>query len=99
MNKGNFKQAAGIMLFAVFAASVTLPVAAQNTPISPYWTGDGGRGSSITILAPRAFDLAENQGYLPAFVQGEFVRVTTMMMRRVLTGNTLTWGITVCTKR
>ena len=37
------------------------------------WTGDGGKGVSIAILAPKAAGLAENQGYLPALVQGEFV--------------------------
>jgi len=38
-----------------------------------YWTGDGGKGMSIAILAPKATGLAENQSYLPALVQGEFV--------------------------
>ena len=42
-------------------------------PTSPYFTGDGGRGMSIAILAPQASGLAENQSYLPALVQGEFV--------------------------
>jgi len=42
-------------------------------PPSPFWTGDGGRGSSIAILAPKAVNLTANQGYLPDLVQGEFV--------------------------
>jgi hypothetical protein len=40
---------------------------------SPFFTEDGGRGISLAILAPRAVGLAENQGYIPALVQGEFV--------------------------
>ena len=39
---------------------------------SPYWTGDGGRGS-ITILPPKGVDLAENQMYLPDLVANELV--------------------------
>jgi hypothetical protein len=39
----------------------------------PLWTGDGGKGRSLAILAPRATGLAANQSYLPALVQGEFV--------------------------
>jgi hypothetical protein len=45
--------------------------AAQSA--SPYWTGDGGRGKSITILPPRGSGLAENQAYLPDFVANELV--------------------------
>ena len=37
------------------------------------WTGNGGKGMSIAILAPQANGLEENQSYLPALVQGEFV--------------------------
>jgi hypothetical protein len=43
------------------------PQTAQN------WTGDGGRGISLTILSPRPTGLAENQSHLPTLVQGEFV--------------------------
>jgi hypothetical protein len=45
----------------------------QQTPASPYWTGDGGKEVSLTIVAPRASGLAENQSYLPGVVQREFV--------------------------
>jgi hypothetical protein len=38
-----------------------------------YWTGDGGKGTSLAILPPQVTGLAENQKYLPALVQGEFV--------------------------
>jgi hypothetical protein len=47
---------------------------AQQQQTAPqYWTGNGGKGMSIAILAPKANGLAENQSYLPALVQGEFV--------------------------
>ena len=44
---------------------------AQST--SQFWTGDGGKGRSIAILAPVAVGLAGNQNNLPSVVQGEFV--------------------------
>jgi hypothetical protein len=37
------------------------------------WTGDGGKGISLTIVAPRSTGLTENQSYLPGVVQREFV--------------------------
>ena len=37
------------------------------------WTGNGGKGMSLTILAPQSNGLAANQSHLPALVQGEFV--------------------------
>ncbi|MDR2582617.1 MAG: leucine-rich repeat domain-containing protein [Fibromonadaceae bacterium] len=40
---------------------------------SENWTGDGGKGTSITIDAPKASGLAENQGHLPTVVQAELV--------------------------
>jgi len=40
---------------------------------SENWTGDGGKGTSITIDAPKASGLAENQSHLPTVVQAEFV--------------------------
>ena len=40
---------------------------------APLWIGDGGMGMSLAILAPRATGLTENQEYIPALVQGEFV--------------------------
>jgi len=45
----------------------------SQTQTSYNWTGDGGRGKSLAILAPKATGLEENQNYLPALVQGEFV--------------------------
>jgi hypothetical protein len=54
-------------------ASVPEPSPAPVIPASPFYTGDGGRGVSIAILAPDAYDLTDNLKYLPALVQGEFV--------------------------
>jgi len=48
-------------------------LACQQLQASQNWTGNGGQGMSITILAPRATGLPENQGHIPALVQGEFV--------------------------
>ena len=52
-------------LALIFAFNAAAP--AQN------WSGDGGKGMSITILAPEASGLAEAQSYIPALVQGEIV--------------------------
>jgi len=46
---------------------------AQTTSSSLYWTGDGGKGISITILPPRGSGLAEDQAYLPDLVANELV--------------------------
>ena len=59
------KKQALSLTFAVLI--FTFAASAQN------WTGSGGRGTSITILAPQATGLAKDQSYLPALVQGEFV--------------------------
>jgi hypothetical protein len=37
------------------------------------FTGDGGKGISLAILAPKAQGLDDTQTYIPALVQGEFV--------------------------
>jgi hypothetical protein len=42
-------------------------------PASPFFSGDGGNGKSIAILAPKTTGLAKDQDYLPSLVQGEFV--------------------------
>ena len=44
-----------------------------QAPGSAYFTGSGGKGMSLAVLAPRASGLANDQGYLPTLVQGEFV--------------------------
>ncbi|WP_461256238.1 leucine-rich repeat domain-containing protein [Treponema sp. R80B11-R83G3] len=40
---------------------------------SQYFTGDGGKGKSITILPPRGSGLAKDQAYLPDLVANELV--------------------------
>jgi len=47
--------------------------AQPQAPASPYFTGDGGRGKSITILPPRGSGIAKDQAYLPDFVANELV--------------------------
>jgi hypothetical protein len=51
------------------------PRPASDPAISPnsFYTGNGGKGVSLAILAPNAAGLEENQGYIPTLVQGEFV--------------------------
>jgi len=55
------------------AASQPSAASQQQTPASQLFTGDGGKGRSIAIVAPRSTGLAANQNYLPVLVQGEFV--------------------------
>jgi hypothetical protein len=61
------------------AKSVSESVVAPDTPkvseqpVNLYYTGSGGKGISIAILAPKATGLTENQNYIPTLVQGEFV--------------------------
>jgi len=45
----------------------------QQLQASQNWTGNGGKGMSITILAPQATGLEERQSHLPALIQGEFI--------------------------
>jgi len=47
----------------------------QSASTSQFWTGDGGRGKSITILPPRGVGLASDQGYLPDHVAVELVSI------------------------
>ena len=58
----------GLLLFTLFFFLFSF-----ETGASPYYTGNGGKGMSIAILAPQASGLANDQSYLPALVQGEFV--------------------------
>jgi hypothetical protein len=61
----------------MFVQQIQRLQAQQRQPVpqqaSERWTGNGGRGMSLAILAPKSTGLAENQSYLPALVQGEFV--------------------------
>jgi len=47
-----------------------VPVQQQGSVL---WIGEGGKGSSIAILAPKASGLGADQDYIPLLVQGEFV--------------------------
>ena len=58
-------------LIAVVA--VMLFVAPFSWAQTSYWTGDGGKGKSMTILPPRGSGLAANQAYLPDLVANELV--------------------------
>jgi TolB-like protein len=45
----------------------------QAAPASPFYTGDGGKGTSIAILPLKDSGLTEDQNYLLTIVQSEFV--------------------------
>jgi hypothetical protein len=74
--------------FSIFLALVTLsctgggtPQKTDNPPLSQdaqqqtpqNWTGDGGKGMSLAILAPKLTNLAESENYLIEIVKNEFV--------------------------
>ena len=70
----------GVLAFSLIMACRTGDPAVQSesapagaAPDNALYTGDGGKGLSIAILAPKATGLAENQDYLPSLVQGELV--------------------------
>ncbi|MDR2053786.1 MAG: hypothetical protein LBP80_10260, partial [Treponema sp.] len=46
---------------------------AEAASVNSRYTGDGGKGTSITITAPEARGLAADQNYLPQLVQAEFM--------------------------
>ncbi|MDR1836731.1 MAG: hypothetical protein LBQ89_03635 [Treponema sp.] len=65
-------------IFAILALAVSNPWLASCAGGAPakqaaYFTGDGGKGRSITILPPRGSGLAANQAYLPDLVANELV--------------------------
>jgi len=62
------KRFARFLIFSLLIFSV-IPCWAQ----SQYFTGDGGKGKSITILPPRGAGLAKEQAYLPDLVANELV--------------------------
>ncbi|MDR0643353.1 MAG: hypothetical protein LBG05_00365, partial [Treponema sp.] len=67
------------LLCAVLAAMTTTAAFAQSgtsgsaSGTSAFYSGGGGKGMSLAILAPKAHGLADTQTYIPALVQGEFV--------------------------
>ena len=78
-----FRFTAFVLLVAFFFTScISTPPQQGMNPIpaqkiqhqtAQKWTGDGGRGRSITILPPRAIGLSEDQAYLPDYVANELL--------------------------
>ncbi|GHU45751.1 hypothetical protein FACS1894190_17880 [Spirochaetia bacterium] len=54
-------------LLALFLA------AAGGLSAQQYWTGSGGKGTSLAVLVPTGNGLADDEKYLPTLVQGVFV--------------------------
>jgi hypothetical protein len=71
MKYGKFTALIGLA-FAFLIGCVS--TSTLNSSRGPQYTGDRGKGISLAILAPRADRLAPDQMYLPALVQGEFVK-------------------------
>jgi hypothetical protein len=62
------------MVLAGFASCASSsPAMSASKPTGPAYTGDGGAGKSLTILAPQGKGLTQEQDYLLLLVQGEFV--------------------------
>jgi hypothetical protein len=74
-----------VLVLPLVTACTSQEPAAQSTPleatptftpaqtVNPFYTGDGGKGVSIAILAPRATGLAADEEHLPALAQRGFV--------------------------
>lgn len=62
-----------MVLAAMVIAACSSGPGVTKQAAGPAYTGDGGKGMSIAILPPRSRGLAEQEDYLPALVQGEFV--------------------------
>jgi len=43
------------------------------SPVSLFWTGDGGKGMSLTITVPKPNGFPENQKHLPLMAYNEFI--------------------------
>jgi hypothetical protein len=62
------------IVFIFFTTCATSPSSSSTRKLEgSAFVGDGGKGKSIAILAPRATGLANDQNYIPALVQGELV--------------------------
>ena len=71
-----------ILLITAISCSSSAPSGSGNNvssvnytslPLNRYFTGEGGKGKSIAIIAPKAIGLTDNQEYFPVLVQGELV--------------------------
>jgi hypothetical protein len=67
---GAFLTIGALSLFLVTCVSVPK---ADKTPGNSFYTGDGGKDISLAILTPEATGLTDDQDYIPALIQGEFV--------------------------
>ncbi len=56
-------------------SAAVLTVVAHTVSAQPRqnYTGDGGKGMSLTVYVPQSTGLSKEQSYIPALVQGEFV--------------------------
>jgi len=61
------------MKFPSIMQAIALTGILATSHASENWIGSGGNGTSITIDAPKASGLAENQSHLPTVIQAEFV--------------------------
>ncbi|MDR3200060.1 MAG: hypothetical protein LBT68_01265 [Spirochaetales bacterium] len=70
-------------LVLLFAACGSPPDSAAGSaggaakPSGPYYQGEGGKGISIAVLAPQPQNLAEDEDWLPLFVQGSLTNILT----------------------
>jgi len=55
-----------IALIVYLLVIATSPIASQTQP----WTGEGGRGTRLTVLEPIGRGLSENEQWMPSLVQG-----------------------------
>jgi hypothetical protein len=62
-----------LSIFLFTCGSAPKADSSSQSTINPFYTGGGGEGISLAILAPEASGLTEDQGYIPALVQGELV--------------------------
>ena len=67
MSRKSYSSRAVTVVMTVILTAFALYGLPQN------YTGDGGKGISLTIYVPQSTGLAKEQSYIPALVQGEFV--------------------------
>jgi len=58
---------------AVTTLMAVILTAFASSPSAQNYTGNGGKGISLTIYVPQSTGLASDRSYIPALVQGEFV--------------------------
>ncbi|MDR2783406.1 MAG: hypothetical protein LBB48_06135 [Treponema sp.] len=65
--------AAGVLIALGACASSSSGASGGSASGAPLYTGSGGKGLSLAILAPSGSGLSAEQNYLPTLVQGELV--------------------------